>query len=121
MTSGYGALRITGLHAVSAAQMLSFVREPFERAMARGELDPALSVEILAELVVSPFLARVAVMRAPVDENLGKSVAAVMRAIGRPGTDRDGLRGGQGVAPALYFGCRRALTSVAGGHRRRDG
>jgi AcrR family transcriptional regulator len=85
---------ITGLRAVSAAQMLAFVREPFERAMARGELDPALNVEILAELVVSPFLARVAVMRAPVDENLGKSVAAVMRAIGRPGTDRDGLRGG---------------------------
>jgi AcrR family transcriptional regulator len=63
-----------------------FVREPFERAVARGELDPALNVETLAELIISPFLTRVAVTRLPVDDAFGKSVATVMQAIGRPAT-----------------------------------
>jgi len=81
---------INGLRDLAAAEMAGLVREPFERAVARGELDATLSVETLAELVISPFLARVAVMRVPVDENLGKSVAAVMRAIGRPGTNYGG-------------------------------
>jgi AcrR family transcriptional regulator len=74
---------ISGLRDLATADM-GFVREPFERAIARGEIDPALSVEILAELAISPFLARVAITRLPVDDAFGKSVAAAMRAIGRP-------------------------------------
>jgi len=62
---------------------MRFVREPFERAIARGEIDPGLSVEMLMELVISPFLARVAITRLPVDEAFGRSVAATMRRLGR--------------------------------------
>jgi Tetracyclin repressor-like, C-terminal domain len=93
-----------GLRDLAAAEMAGLVREPFERAVARGELDATLSVETLAELVISPFLARVAVMRMPVDENLGKSVAAVMRAIGPPGTNYGGTgrdSTGRDSGPAL--------------------
>jgi AcrR family transcriptional regulator len=74
---------IQGLHELGARDM-RFVREPFERAIARGELDPSLSVETLVELVTSPFLSRVAVTRLPVDDAFGDSIAAVMRAIARP-------------------------------------
>jgi len=63
---------------------MRFVREPFERAIARGEIDPGLSVEMLMELVISPFLARVAITRLPVDEAFGRSVAASLRSLGRP-------------------------------------
>jgi AcrR family transcriptional regulator len=61
-----------------------FVQEPFRHAIARGELDPALSVETLAEMVISPFLTRVGVTHLPIDDAFGKSVAAIMHAIGRP-------------------------------------
>jgi AcrR family transcriptional regulator len=74
---------VQGLHELGATDM-RFVREPFERAIARGEIDPGLSVEALVELATSPFLARVAITRLPVDDAFGESVAAVMRAIGRP-------------------------------------
>jgi AcrR family transcriptional regulator len=74
---------IAGLHERAAADF-GFAREPFQRAVARGEIDPSLSVETLAELVISPFIARVAVTRLPVDDAFGKSVAAVMRALARP-------------------------------------
>ena len=74
---------IDGLRELAIADM-GFVREPFERAVARGEIDPALSVEVLAELVISPFIARVTVTRVPVDDAFGKSIAAVLRAISGP-------------------------------------
>ena len=73
---------IQGLHELGVRDM-RFVREPFERAIARGEIDPALSVETLVEMVIAPFLARVALTRLPVDDAFGASVAAVLRAIAR--------------------------------------
>ena len=73
---------IQGLHELADRDM-RFVREPFERAIARGEIDPGLSVETLVEMVISPFLARVALTRLPVDDAFGASVAAVLRAIAR--------------------------------------
>jgi AcrR family transcriptional regulator len=73
---------IAGLHELAVADF-EFIREPFERAVARGEIDPSLSIETLAELLMSPFLARVAITRLPVDDEFGKSVAAVLRALGR--------------------------------------
>jgi AcrR family transcriptional regulator len=73
---------IQGLHELGVEDM-RFVREPFERAIARGEIDPGLSVETLVEMVVSPFLSRVALTRLPVDDAFGASVAAVLRAIAR--------------------------------------
>jgi hypothetical protein len=63
------------------AEEMRFVREPFERAIARGEIDPGLSVEMLMEVVISPFLARVAITRRPVDDALGESLAAVLRSL----------------------------------------
>jgi AcrR family transcriptional regulator len=75
---------VQGLRELSASDM-RFVREPFERAIARGEIDPGLSVESLVELATAPFLARVAITRLPVDDAFGESVAAVMRAIGGEG------------------------------------
>jgi AcrR family transcriptional regulator len=63
------------------AEEMRFVREPFERAIARGEIDPGLSVEMLMELVISPFLARVAITRRPVDDALGESLAATLRSL----------------------------------------
>jgi AcrR family transcriptional regulator len=74
---------IEGLHELGLKDM-EFVYEPFLRAMARGEIDPALSVEALVQMVTSPFLARVGITRQPVDEALGQSVASVMRALARP-------------------------------------
>ena len=71
-----------GLHELGVRDM-RFVREPFERAIARGEIDPGLSVETLVQMVISPFLARVALTRLPVDDAFGASVAAVLRAIAR--------------------------------------
>jgi AcrR family transcriptional regulator len=76
----------SGLRELAAADM-GFVREPFERAVARGEIDPALSVEVLVELVISPFIARVAVTRVPVDDAFGRSIAAVLRALPGPAAD----------------------------------
>jgi AcrR family transcriptional regulator len=73
---------IEGLHELGVRDM-RFVREPFERAIARGEIDPSLSVETLVELVTSPFLSRVAITRLPVDDAFGASIAAVLRAITR--------------------------------------
>jgi AcrR family transcriptional regulator len=73
---------IQGLHELGVRDM-RFVREPFERAIARGEIDPGLSVETLVQMVISPFLARVVVTRLPVDDAFGASVAAVLRAIAR--------------------------------------
>jgi len=89
---------IQGLHELGARDM-RFVREPFERAIARGEIDPGLSVETLVELVSSPFLSRVAVTRLPVDDAFGDSIAAVMRAIARPRAPRpaDELPAGQPI------------------------
>ena len=80
---------IGGLQELGSANF-GFVREPFKRAIGRGEIDPALSVETLAELVISPFLARVTVTRLPVDDAFGRSVAAVMRAIGRSAAGTEG-------------------------------
>ena len=74
---------IQGLHELADRDM-RFVREPFERAIARGEIDPGLSVETLVEMLISPFLVRVALTRLPVDDAFGASVAAVLRAIARP-------------------------------------
>jgi AcrR family transcriptional regulator len=74
---------IAGLRELAAADM-GFVREPFQRAIARGEIDPSLSVDTLAELAISPFLARVAITRLAIDDAFGESVAAAMRAISRP-------------------------------------
>jgi AcrR family transcriptional regulator len=74
---------VQGLHELGVKDM-RFVREPFERAIARGEIDASLSVETLIQLVVSPFLARVTVTRLPVDEAFGESIAAVLRSIARP-------------------------------------
>ncbi len=75
---------IQGLHEL-AVQDMGFMREPFQRAIARGEIDPRLSAETLAEMAISPFLARVAITRLPVDDAFGKSVAAVLRALTLPG------------------------------------
>ena len=73
---------IQGLHELGVRDM-RFVREPFERAIARGEIGPGLSVETLVEMLISPFLVRVALTRLPVDDAFGASVAAVLRAIAR--------------------------------------
>ncbi len=73
---------IDGLRNLATADM-GFVREPFERAVARGEIDPGLSVETLTEMVIAPFLARVAITRLPVDDTFGRSVAAIMRGLGQ--------------------------------------
>ncbi len=75
---------IEGLRELGGQDM-GFMREPFQRAIARGEIDPRLSAETLAEMVISPFLARVAITRLPVDDAFGKSVAAVLRALTLPG------------------------------------
>ena len=73
---------IQGLHELADRDM-RFVREPFERAIARGEIGPGLSVETLVEMLISPFLVRVALTRLPVDDAFGASVAAVLRAMAR--------------------------------------
>jgi AcrR family transcriptional regulator len=74
---------ITGLRELAARDM-TFVRLPFERALARGDLDPDIDIDMLMELVIAPFLARVAVTELPTDDRFAASLAATIRAIGRP-------------------------------------
>ena len=80
---------IAGLRALGTADF-GFIREPFNRAIARGEINPALNVERLAELAISPFLARVSVSHLPVDDDFGKSVAEILQAIARPASGEPG-------------------------------
>jgi AcrR family transcriptional regulator len=64
-----------------ASQDTAFVRQPFERAIARGELPPDTDVGLLVELLVSPLLARVAVTGLPVDDEFGRRLAAAFLAL----------------------------------------
>jgi AcrR family transcriptional regulator len=68
-----------------ALRDMSFVRLPFERAAARGEIDPD-DIEMLTELIIAPFLARVAVTGRPVDQALSRSLARTVRRIAGSGT-----------------------------------
>jgi AcrR family transcriptional regulator len=67
-----------------ALRDMSFVRLPFERAAARGEIDPD-DIEMLAELTIAPFLARVAVTGRPVDQSFSRSLARTVRRIAAAG------------------------------------
>jgi AcrR family transcriptional regulator len=69
-----------------ALRDMSFVRLPFERAVARGEIDPDCDVEMLTELIIAPFLARVAVTGRPVDQSFSRSLARTVRRIAATGT-----------------------------------
>ncbi len=64
-----------------ASQDTTFVRRPFERAIARGELAPDTDVGMLVELLVSPLLARVAVTGLPVDDEFGRRLATTFLAL----------------------------------------
>lgn len=64
-----------GLHEL-AQQDTVFIRLPFERAIARGELPPDTDVGMLVELLVSPLLSRVAVTGLPIDDEFGRRLAA---------------------------------------------
>jgi len=97
---------IEGLHELGVRDM-RFVREPFERAIARGEIDPGLSVDTLVELVTSPFLSRVTVTRLPVDDAFGESIAAALRAIARPRAPGPGDEPGAGHTAGIDSAQRR--------------
>lgn len=73
----------SGLHEL-ARQDTDFVRLPFERAIARGELPPDTDVGMLVELLVSPLLARVAVTGQPIDDELGRRLTATILALAAP-------------------------------------
>ncbi|WP_158544743.1 TetR/AcrR family transcriptional regulator [Blastococcus sp. TF02-9] len=73
------ALR-SGLHEL-ARQDTDFVRLPFERAIARGELPADADVGMLVELLVAPLLARVAVTGQAVDDEFGRRLATTFLAL----------------------------------------
>lgn len=74
---------VTGLR-VLAERDMAFTRLPFERAAARGELDPDLDLDMLAELVIAPFVSRIAVTGLPTDDEFAARLAATICTIGRP-------------------------------------
>jgi len=74
---------IEGLREVSDRDM-TFVRLPFERAVARGELDADADITMLSQLVIAPFLARVAITELPTDEEFASALAATIKTIARP-------------------------------------
>lgn len=72
-----------GLHEL-AQQDTAFMRLPFDRAIARGELPPDTDVGMLVELLLSPFLARVALSGLPVDDEFGRRLAQTFLALTAP-------------------------------------
>ncbi|MGY2130573.1 TetR/AcrR family transcriptional regulator [Blastococcus sp. SYSU DS0617] len=72
-----------GLHEL-ARQDTAFMRLPFERAIARGELPPDTDVGMLVELLLSPLLARVALTGSPVDDELSRRLASTFIALVAP-------------------------------------
>jgi AcrR family transcriptional regulator len=73
----------SGLHEL-ARQDTAFVRLPFERAIARGELPADTDVGMLVELLVAPLLARVAVTGLPIDEEFGRRLTATFLSLAAP-------------------------------------
>jgi AcrR family transcriptional regulator len=69
-----------------ALRDMRFVRLPVERAIARGEIDPDCDVDMLVELIIAPFLTRVAVTGQPVDESFSRSLARAVRRFAAAGT-----------------------------------
>lgn len=72
-----------GLHEL-ARQDTAFMRLPFERAIARGELPPDTDVGMLVELLLSPLLARVALTGLPIDEEFSHRLASTFLALVAP-------------------------------------
>jgi AcrR family transcriptional regulator len=72
-----------GLHEL-AEQDTAFMRLPFERAIARGELPADTDVGMLVELLFSPFLARVALTGLPIDDDLSRRLASTFLALAAP-------------------------------------
>ncbi|MDT0275216.1 TetR/AcrR family transcriptional regulator [Blastococcus goldschmidtiae] len=72
-----------GLHEL-ARQDTAFMRLPFERAIARGELPPDTDVGMLVELLLSPLLARVALTGSPVDDEFSRRLAGTFTALVAP-------------------------------------
>lgn len=69
-----------GLHEL-AQQDTAFMRLPFERAIARGELPPDADIGMLVELLVAPLLARVAVTGLPIDDEFGRRLTGAFLAL----------------------------------------
>jgi len=72
-----------GLHEL-ARQDTAFMRLPFERAIARGELPPDTDVGMLVELLLSPLLARVALTGLPIDDEFGRRLAGTFLVLAAP-------------------------------------
>ena len=67
-----------------ARQDTAFMRLPFERAIARGELPPDTDVGMLVELLFSPLLARLAVTGLPVDDEFSRRLASTFLVLAAP-------------------------------------
>ncbi|SOC49853.1 transcriptional regulator, TetR family [Blastococcus aggregatus] len=72
-----------GLHEL-AKQDTAFMRLPFERAIARGELPAETDVGMLVELLLSPLLARVALTGLPVDEEFSRRLTSTFLGLVAP-------------------------------------
>ncbi len=72
-----------GLHEL-AQQDTAFMRLPFERAIARGELPPDTDVGMLVEILLSPLLARVALTGLPVDEEFSRRLTSTFLGLVAP-------------------------------------
>ncbi len=72
-----------GLHEL-ARQDTAFMRLPFERAIARGELPADTDVGMLVELLLSPLLARVALTGLPIDDEFGRRLAGTFLVLAAP-------------------------------------
>lgn len=67
-----------------ASQDTAFMRLPFDRAIARGELPADTDVGMLVELLLSPLLARVALTGLPIDDEFRRRLTATFLALAAP-------------------------------------
>jgi AcrR family transcriptional regulator len=63
-----------------ASQDMAFVLLPFQRAVARGEIDPGADVSMLAECLMAALVTRVCVTHLPIDEEFMRRLARMIRA-----------------------------------------
>ncbi|ADP79570.1 TetR/AcrR family transcriptional regulator [Pseudofrankia inefficax] len=76
-----------------ASQEMAFLRLPFERAVARGEIDPDADVAMLVECLMSALTTRLCVTRLPIDEAFTHRLARLIKAaagVGPAATEASG-------------------------------
>ncbi|MCK9898191.1 TetR/AcrR family transcriptional regulator [Frankia sp. AgB32] len=72
----------------------TFLGAPFDRAVARGEIDPATDVPMMVEVLMSALITRLCVTRLPIDRDFLDRLARMIRAAAGTGPNAARPAGG---------------------------